>query len=237
MARVLGLVTARGGSKGVPRKNLRPVAGRPLIAWTLDAAKASRTLTQVMVSTDDPEIAMVARGMGVDVPFLRPAELSGDLSPHLDVVLHALDWLEAHRGATFEYVCLLQPTSPLRSGQDIDAAVERAVSRRAEAVVGITESPVQPHLIHALNSDDTLTPLLPQAAGYVRRQDVPPAYVLNGVIYVNRVESLRRDRTFMPTGTLGYRMPAERSMDVDTEADLRAAEAALAARSVEATHR
>jgi len=235
MAGVLGLVTARGGSKGIPRKNLRPVAGRPLIAWTLDAAKAARSLSRVVVSTDDPEIALVARSLGVDAPFLRPAELSGDASAHLDVVCHALDWLASHQGQQFEYVCLLQPTSPLRSAGDIDGAVELAVSRRAEAVVGVTPSPVHPNLIYRMDLNDTLTPLLSPIAGYARRQDLPPVYVLNGAIYVNRIEALRRERTFTPAGALGFLMPTERSLDVDSEEDLRSAETALAAYAATST--
>src|SRR6185295_5108464 len=107
MAKVLGLVTARGGSKGIPRKNLRLVAGRPLIAWTLNAAKASRLLTHVVVSTDDREIALAARAEDVEAPFLRPAEFAGDASSHFEVVCHALEWLQAHRGETYDYICLL----------------------------------------------------------------------------------------------------------------------------------
>lgn len=230
MASALGLVTARGGSKGIPRKNLRPVAGRPLIAWTLEAAKASRLLIRAIASTDDPEIALAVRSAGFDAPFLRPVELAGDASPHIDVVLHALDWLQSHRGESYDYVCLLQPTSPLRTAEDIDGAIELALSRNADAVVSISPSPVHPHLICQVDKGDAIQPLLPTTSGYARRQDQPPAYVLNGAVYVNRVESLRRSRTFTPPGALGYIMPPERALDVDCEADLQAAEAALAAR-------
>ncbi len=235
MARVLGLVTARGGSKGIARKNLRLVAGRPLIAWTLDAAIASRRLTRAILSTDDPEIALVARATGVEAPFLRPAELAGDASPHFDVVCHALDWLKTNRGEIYDYVCLLQPTSPLRIGEDIDGAVDLALSRDADAVVGITVSPVKPHLLFSMDDSASLTPILQPAEGYARRQDRPSAFVLTGAIYVNRVESLRRDQTFTPSGALGYLMPLDRSLDVDSETDLQAAEAALAKRATKLT--
>lgn len=230
MTKVLGLVTARGGSKGVPRKNLRLVAGRPLIAWTLDAAKASRLITRVLVSTDDPEIALVARAEGVEAPFLRPAEYAGDASPHIDAVLHALDWLISNRGESYDYVCLLQPTSPLRTAEDIDGALELAISRDPDAVVSVSPSPVHPHLLYHMDALSALTPLLPPLQGYARRQDLPAAFVLNGAIYVNRVEALRRDRCFTPPGALGFFMPQERSLDIDEEAGLRAAENALAAR-------
>ena len=228
MAKVLGLVTARGGSKGIPRKNLRPVAARPLIAWTLDAAKASRLLTSVLVSTDDPEIALAARAEGVDAPFLRPAEYAGDESPHFEVACHALDWLAANRSESVDYVCLLQPTSPLRTAIDIDGAIELALARHADAVVGVTLSPVHPQLMYRMDGQAALTPLLQPEQGYARRQDLPPVYMLNGAIYVNRVEALRHDRTFTPPGALGFVMPAERSLDIDCEAELQAAEVALA---------
>lgn len=230
MTKVLGLVTARGGSKGVPRKNLRLVAGRPLIVWTLDAAKASRLLTRVLVSTDDPEIALVARAEGVQAPFLRPAELAGDASPHIDVVLHALDWLISNRGESYDYVCLLQPTSPLRAAEDIDEALELAISREADAVVSVSPSPVHPHLLYRMDAVSALTPVLPPVQGYARRQDLPAAFVLNGAIYVSRVEALRRDRCFTPPGALGFVMPPTRSLDIDDEAGLRAAGTALTAR-------
>jgi CMP-N-acetylneuraminic acid synthetase len=131
MTKIVGLVTARGGSKSIPRKNVLPLAGKPLIAWTIEAALASRGLDQLIVSTDDEEIASVARAYGATVRFMRPAELARDDSPHIDVVRHAIDWLATRGPSEPEYVLTLLPTSPLRTSEDIDAAIAVPVDRSA----------------------------------------------------------------------------------------------------------
>ena len=134
MTKILGLITARGGSKGIPGKNIKPLAGKPLIAWTIEAANNSRLLSQVIVSTDDNEIARSAQAWGAEVPFKRPEELAQDQSSHLDVVLHALQWYQLQHRALPEYVMLLQPTSPLRTANDIDAAISLAAQKQADAI-------------------------------------------------------------------------------------------------------
>src|SRR5262249_33542953 len=131
---ILGLISARGGSKGLPRKNVLPVAGKPLIAWTIGAALSSRKLSRLLVTTDNQEIAEVARAYGAEVPCLRPAELARDESPVIEAVEHALRWVEKEKGEMPEYVLLLQPTSPLRTTADIDGAIDLACSRNADAV-------------------------------------------------------------------------------------------------------
>lgn len=205
------------------------MAGKPLIAWTLEAARDAATLDRVVVSTDDTEIAETARRWGADVPFLRPAELAGDASPHIDVVLHALAWLDEHQGYRPDYVVLLQPTSPLRTAGDIDAAVSLARARNADAVVSVCETHDHPYLVRRLSVDGRLEEFVPCPLAYARRQDLPAAYALNGAIYVNRRESLANTKSLCPAGAWAYEMPVERSLQIDREWELRLAEFVLGA--------
>lgn len=220
MSTVLGLLTARGGSKGIPRKNIRLVGGKPLIAWSIEAALASRRVARTIISTDDEEIAQIACQWGAQAPFLRPAELAQDASPHLAVVRHALDWLAENEGYHPDYILLLQPTSPFRTSADIDAAIEIAQSHDAEAVVGVTPTHHHPLLTKTIRPDGTLENFMTSDLAYLRRQDLPAAYAINGAIYLNRPAALLRDGTFSPSGAYAYVMPPERSLDIDTEWDL-----------------
>lgn len=224
---ILGLVTARGGSKGLPGKNLRPLAGRPLIAWTIESARESRAISRVVVSTDDPFIAEVAREFGGQTPFLRPESLARDDSPHADVVLHALEWLDANEGRRPDAVMLLQPTSPLRTADDIDAASELMIHCDAPAVVSLVETHHHPYLARSIDRKGRLTPFMTHDLAYPRRQDLPPAYALNGAIYLCLSEALRSQRSFEPAGTIGYVMPPERSLQIDTAWDLQLCEYAM----------
>ncbi len=223
---IIGLVTARSSSKCIPRKNIKLLAGKPLIAWTIEAARQSR-LTRIVVSTDDEEIAGIARQWGADTPFLRPPELARDDSSSIAVIIHAIEWMQANERIAPDYLMLLQPTSPFRIPRDIDAAIELAEARHATAVVSVCEAQRHPHLCKRILSDGTLADFVASNLAYQRRQDLPPAYALNGAIYLNRRESLIRDRTFLPGGTLACVMPAERSLDIDTPWDWRVAELIL----------
>lgn len=229
---VLALITARGGSKGVPRKNVLPVGGKPLIAWSILAALESRYLDRVVVSTDDSEIAEVARTWGAEVPFMRPAELAGDTSDHISVVLHALDWCAQHENRHYDYLLLLQPTSPLRITADIDACIELASERRSGAVVSLKEVGEHPYFLKQLTSDGVLADFMPEIAalGYLGRQQVPTVYYPDGVAYLTRTDVLREARTFFPEDTLPYFTPPERTLDIDTAWDLHLADLILRAR-------
>ncbi len=218
--RAIGLITARGGSKGLPRKNIRPLAGKPLIAWTIEAALNSRQLDRVIVSTDSEEIAQVAQAWGAEVPFLRPAELAQDHSDHLSVAEHAIRWLEANDHICPNYLLLLQPTSPFRTAADIVAAVDIARQHNAIAVIGVTRMKTHPFQARQILADGTLGEIAISDVAYMRRQALPPVYAINGAIYLNRVESLLRDRTFFPQGAYPYIMPTEHTMDIDTAWDL-----------------
>lgn len=224
MAKILGLITARGGSKGIPRKNLRELAGKPLIAWTIEAARQSRLLSRVIVSTDDEEIAGVARKWGAEVPFIRPAVLATDDASHISVVRHAVELLTQHEGWSADYVVTLQPPCPLRTTEDIDEAIGLAVSKGARAVVSVSETRDHPFLARRMTGAGTLEEFVACDLAYPRRQDLPPAFSINGAIYVNRCATLAADVSLVPPGAYGFVMPLERSLDIDTTWDLHLAE-------------
>lgn len=235
--RVAAVITARGASKGFPGKNLHPLCGKPLIAWTVQAALQSSRLDRVLVSTDSEAIAQAARLAGRDqasqgplaleIPFLRPAHLATDTATHLDVMRHALAWLDSQDDLP-EYVLTLQPTSPLRTSGDIDAAVELALARRADAVVGVSPLEHHPSLFRTIAPTGELVPFLKDDTPNTRRQDFAPVQMVNGAIYVNRSQALLASGLFCPPGALAYPMPAERALDIDDPWHLTVAEALLA---------
>jgi CMP-N,N'-diacetyllegionaminic acid synthase len=207
---VLALITARGGSKGLPGKNLRPVQGRPLIDFTIAAARAAACVDRVVLSTDDDEIARVGQACGCEVPFRRPAALGSDTATSMDVVLHALDQLSHH-----DIVVLLQPTSPAREAGDIDATVQRLLAAQAPACVSVCAANESPYWMFSLGEHARLKPLLDSPAA-TRRQDLPPVYVLNGAVYAARTDALKRIGSFLGPETVAHVMPRERSIDIDT---------------------
>ncbi len=216
-----GLIPARGGSKGIPRKNIRAIAGKPLIAWTIEAALRSALLDAVVVSTDDDEIAEVAVRHGALVPFMRPPALAQDGSPGIDPVLHALDQLPHHRS-----VLLLQPTSPLRRTADIDRCLQMARQNGLPSVVSVVEADSHPCWTYRLAEDAALHRYI-DAAPVARRQDLPPAYVLNGALYYADAAWLRQSRTLVHADTRALVMAREDSVDIDTPLDWRFAEILL----------
>lgn len=225
-APTLALVVARGGSKSIPRKNLAPLAGRPLIAWSIEAARQCDAAGRVVVSTDDPEIAAVARTFGAETPFVRPPELARDETPTMPVVLHALRWLDQHEGYRPDRVLLLQPTSPLRTSQDIAAAISLADDRGAESVVSVTPASSHPYLTKRITAAGLLEDFVAHPP-VERRQDLEPAYALNGAIYLALRSLLVDHETFYAPRTYAYVMPPERSIDVDTPWELHLCELVL----------
>ena len=212
---VLAIIPARGGSKGVPRKNIREVARKPLIAWTIEEAKKSKYIDRLILSSDDTEIIEVAKAWGCEAPFVRPAELARDDTPGIDPVLHALDMLPG-----YDWVVLLQTTSPSRSVADIDGCIENCATNRAPACVTVAEAEQSPYWMYTLDSDGAMQPLIATGNSFARRQDLPAVYVLNGAVYMAECDWLREHKTFVTGETLGFVMPRERSLDVDTELDL-----------------
>lgn len=215
--RVLALVPARGGSKGVPRKNIRDLGGKPLIAWTIEAALASRYVDDVVLSSDDPEIIDVATRHGAQAPFIRPAELASDTADSLSVVRHALGTLLA----PYDLLVLLQPTSPLRAAADIDGAIEHCLHQQASSCVSLCEVDKSPWWMMTIQDNNRLRPLLAGQAIPTRRQDAPPVYALNGAVYVARCSHLLGGGGFITDDTVAWLMPKERSVDIDTEMDLK----------------
>ena len=224
--RILGVIPARAGSKTIPLKNIAMVAGKPLIAYTIEAALSTDLLERTIVSTDSEEIAEVSRSIGAEVPFIRPSELARDDTSRLATVLHAVEWLEQKEQYSPQIVVTLQPTSPLRTAEDIEAAIALAVSRSADAVVSV--SPVHDHPYWTKQIDPTgqLIDYMPNTAHFYRRQDLPPVFVLNGAIFLSRRETIS-ERSREQFQTYAYVMPSERSLDIDTPWDLRLADLIL----------
>lgn len=213
---LLAIIPARGGSKGIPRKNLKPLAGKPLIGWTIDAAKKASCIDCIIVSTDDFEIATLARELGAEVPFMRPAELAADDTPGIAPVIHAISQL-----ANYEWVLLLQPTSPLRSALDIDGIWQFLQEKGATSAVSICKVDAHPYWMYKCSADHRLEPFLRDRPDVTRRQELDSVFALNGALYLARTDWLIKHKVFIGPDTLGYVMPPERSVDLDTPQDWR----------------
>jgi len=251
----LALITARAGSKGLPGKNIIPLCGKPLIAYSIKAALEAKLVDRVVVSTDGEEIAKAAIAHGAEVPFMRPAELSADTSPHIDAVRHALETLAAEDPPYRpKWVALLQPTSPFSTSADIDAAVTLALRPGCRSVISVRKAQQHPFKMFCADGEGALETLVisntafPKNVEYLRRQDLPEAYQENGAIYLHRAEDIlsckggdlpfrkhcRGDPTRAASAKLqstelcyGYVMPSERSLDIDNYGDLELAEMQL----------
>lgn len=229
-ARVLAVIPARGGSKRIPRKNVKPVGGKPLIAHAIADAESAETVDRAIVSTDDETIAETARDHGGTVPFMRPAALAGDESPTGPVLTHALDWFEK-RGESFDVVCCLQPTSPLRRAEDVDRALRKLDATDAQSVVSI--SPYHDPPQWAVREDDqgfleeVFDPPVLWGENDVRSQDLPTLRHPNGAVLAASVRVWQTHESFYTPATVGYEMPPERSFDVDEPWELPVVDALL----------
>ncbi len=210
---VTAIITARGGSKGLPHKNILPLNGMPLIGWTIQAAHAARCIHRTVLSSDDTQIIATAKHLGCEVPFVRPAKLAQDTTQTTDVLLHMLEHI------TTDYIVLLQPTSPLRLAQDIDNCFAQLMRDKAPSCISITESSVSPYWLYARDQAGKLTPFAQSTLASTRRQDAPPMYVPNGAIYIAHAQWFKENRSFIGKETTGYLMPKERSADIDTQID------------------
>ena len=222
--RILGIITARGGSKSIPGKNIKTLAGKPLIYYTIEAAKKSKYLTRTIVSTDDKKIAEISRELGIEVPFMRPEYLATDTSKSLDVVKHAVMELEK-TDQTYDYILILQPTSPLRRTEDIDKAIETASRLKADSLIAIRRVyDSHPLRVRKIDGKGFLLPYCGSEPEGIRRQDLPPAYVRNGAIYLAKRDLVMEKNTIYGDKVYGYEMPEERSIDINSEVDFLLAE-------------
>ena len=224
MKPILAVIPARGGSKAVPRKNIRLLNGKPLIAYSIEQAALAQTLTRVIVSTDDKEIAQVAKAWGGDVPFLRPAHLAQDDTPMLPVLLHALEYAEQDDGMQYSAVVILQPTSPLRTADDIDRSVRTLLSTGADTVVTICQVDKLSHplLVQRIDTQDG-NRLYPFWTGpeyerfsHANREELPPVVRLNAAVYAVRRETLVRENKAIGSDVRAVWMAVSRSIDIDT---------------------
>lgn len=224
---VLGLVPARGGSKGLPGKNTRPLHGRPLLAYSADAAKASGVVSRVVLSTDSEAIAEVGRASGLEVPFLRPADLAADDTPMLPVIEHAVARL-AEGGWVADIIVLLQPTSPLRTPVHIRRSVEMLIETNADSVVGVVELPRHLSPDYVMRVDEgRLVPFLPEGARVTRRQDARVAYVRDGTVYTCWRRTLAEQRSIYGRDCRPMVVPASESLTIDGPDDWADAERRL----------
>lgn len=218
--KVVAVIPARGGSKGLPGKNIKLLSGIPLIAWTINAALNSDFIDRVIVNTDCDKIASIAKEYGAEVPFMRPSELATDTASSIDVVEHVLDSLNE----TYDYVLLLQPTSPFRNTYDIDSAISLAMRSQSGCVVSVCLTEKSPYWMYRVDEELQMEPVIDEQAIPARRQDAGAIYQLNGAIYISEVDRLYQSHAFLDSSTLAYVMPVERSIDIDTEIDFKIAE-------------
>lgn len=220
--RILAIIPARSGSKGLPGKNTLNFCEKPLIAWSIEQAKASKYLDKILVSTDGKKIADIAVKYGADVPFLRPKQLATSTSSIIDVLIHALNFLGKNN--SYDAVLLLQPTSPLRKSEDVNKAIELFFKKNADSVVSVCLNEHHPYWSTTLSNTQKIKKFLGKGNVHKNRQSLEPFFRLNGVIYLAKIDFLKKKRSFFGNNTYAYIMPAERSQDIDTKLDFEIAQ-------------
>lgn len=227
--KVLAVVTARGGSKRLPGKNIKLLGGRPLITWSIDIAKDIPNICDILVSTDDKCIADIALDAGAYVPWLRPAELATDTAASADVCIHALDWYEEQHGPV-DGLLLLQPTSPFRSRDTLISGMDCYIRHQFRTIVGVSPARSHPYWCYRIENDA----MHPFMGKHLRSQDLPPAYVTNGSFYLISPHNLRTERSFYGANVVPLIMDAEKeALDIDTEWDWKVATSLIALDEVE----
>lgn len=229
MGRLLILVPARGGSKELPGKNIRTLGGLPLLAWTARAIAASGISARTVLSTDDPATAEIGRVHGLEVPFLRPAALAGDTSGMLEVVEHAVGWLEDRAGLKVSAIMLLQPTSPFRRPDRLRQALDLLDLPGTEGVVGVKSIARRLSVVYRESAEGLLEPIEPWGEGQARRQDARHVLTPNGTLYLLTRASLARYRRLFPPGLRALHTDSIESIDIDTPEDWKLAEAIVSA--------
>lgn len=219
--RVLAMIPARGGSKGIKDKNIYNLAGKPLIGYTIEAAKASKYVDGIMINTDSKKIAAVCEKMGVSVPVLRPAQYASDNAKTIDAVMWAIDWLNMNDRA-YDILVLLQPTSPLRTTFDIDGAIEKFIDCKCNSLLSISRAEVSPIHIRMIDSSGKMIKLLDKNST-IRRQDMPDYYKVNGSIYINLINEITSETSFNDN-MIPYIINEQNAIDIDGFEDLHLAE-------------
>jgi len=224
--KILAVIPARGGSKGVPRKNIRTLGDKPLIAWAIDVALAVKPLLhRVIVSTDDQEIAGAAQAYGAEVPFMRPADLAADRSPMIPVLKHAIQFVEEQDQTRLDWVLLLQPTAPFRLAEDLKNVIELAAQGGCDSVISVVQVFSTHPILMKKIEDNRLLPFCIEEKEGTRRQDYQPAaYMRNGAIYLTRRDNVMEKSSIWGGHIRPYVMPEERSVNVDSEMDFMLAE-------------
>ncbi len=220
---ILYIIPARGGSKGLPGKNIRLLADKPLIVHSIVAAQKSKFKGTILVSTDDNAIAAIAKQADAEVPFIRPDELSTDSATTIDVIFHALNFYR-EQNKNFDLIILLQPTSPLRTAEDIDNAVQCMLDKHADAVVSVCEAEHHPLWANTLPENGSMKNFIRKDIKGKNRQQLPKYYRLNGAVYISSIATLEKHKTFIHDTTFSTQMPIERSVDIDNEIDFKLAE-------------
>lgn len=224
MTEILAIIPARGGSKGIPKKNIAPLAGKPLIAWVIEAARASKHISRLIVDTDSEEIAAVARQWGAETPYLRPAEYARDETPTIATLQHGLRWLQENEGYFPDYLMCLQAVTPFLTTTDIDGAMALAKEKQAAAVVSVAPLRHPPQWLKQVDAQQRLQDYFPGQPFIARRQGVPPAYELNGAIYLARPQLLLEHSTWYTEQTYAFVMHPQVWVDIDTLFDLQLAD-------------
>lgn len=211
---ILAIIPARGGSKGIPRKNIKNLAGKPLIAWTIEEAKKSKYITRLILSSDDDEIIKVAKEYGCEVPFKRPSELAQDQTSGMEPVLHALQECPG-----YDYVLLLQPTSPFRTVEDIDNCIEQVIKDDYSFCVSVTESAESPYWMYTVDFENIMNPLIKNPPA--TRQELNKTYSLNGALYIAKTTDFIKEKNFLNDATMPFIMPKNHSYDIDEPIDFK----------------
>ena len=223
--KILAIIPARGGSKRLPNKNILPMGSKPLIAWSIEAAKGSKYIDDVIVSTDSQEIYDVAQKYGAHTPFIRPSELAQDDTRSIDVVIHALEFFKENE---YDYVILLQPTSPLRETGDIDGAIEYCFDKNADSVIGVCEVVHSPLWSNTLDDTLSMNDFLDDKYNNSRSQDLPIYYRINGAFYMSKTDSVLKNETFFVKDNIyAHIMSQENSADIDTKLDFMVSQALI----------
>lgn len=221
---ILGIIPARGGSKSIPKKNIRLLVGKPLIAYTIETAIECKMLTRVVLSTDDIEIAEVAKEHGCDVPFMRPGELALDTTPMVPVLQHAVKYVEENENVHVDVIVLLDPTTPFRRIEDIEACINKLKHKKVDSVVTVCEAEHNPYFVMMELDDDNLIPLFKNKNEITRRQDAPKVYRLNAAVYAINRDILMNENTIITDNSKVIIMPQEVSTHIDHEIDFKFAE-------------